>query len=375
MHFQANEDTDLDLLIRKMQAERAFNSENLLDMQKTDLTPIINDLYLHDYRFYYKFFDKLPNVYVVTELELEKAIAFFQQKYQDQIIDFFYKKELNRKKRTYEYSEVFFILNNDTMVSFNEGFVCRVMNYRQDPALFEPIVEQLKPFKIKRRKKPNEINLITLSSGGLDLSRIDINRTKLDLSRNYNDDFLPVHRIIYERLNKKDDKGIVLLHGVPGTGKTTYLRYLIGLLKKPMLFVPPNIAANMANPDFINILVDNPNSVLIIEDAENIIMDRGQRASSAVSTLLNISDGLLSDCLNIQIICTFNMPLANIDEALMRKGRLIAKYEFKELSVDKAQALSDSLGFKTKIARPATLSDVYNQEHPDFREEKAKIGF
>jgi len=374
MHFQES-DTDLDLLIRKMQAERIFNSENLLDMQKSDLTPIINDLYLHDYRFYYKYFDKLPNVYVVAELELEKAIAFFQTTYRDQIHEVFYKKELNRKKRIYEYSEIFFILKNDTMVSFNEGFVCRVMNHQQDPALFEPIVAQLKPFKIKRRKKPNEINLITISNGGLDLSRIDINRTKLDIEKNYNPDFQEVHQIIYDRLNKKNDKGIVLLHGVPGTGKTTYLRYLIGLLKKPMLFVPPNIAANMANPDFINILVDNSNSVLIIEDAENIIMDRGQRASSAVSTLLNISDGLLSDCLNIQIICTFNMPIAHIDEALLRKGRLIAKYEFKELSVDKAQTLSDSLGFGTKITKPVTLSDIYNQEHPDFREEKNKIGF
>ncbi len=374
MHFQES-DTDLDLLIRKMQAERIFNSENLLDMQKSDLTPIINDLYLHDYRFYYKYFDKLPNVYVVAELELEKAIAFFQTTYRDQIHEVFYKKELNRKKRIYEYSEIFFILKNDTMVSFNEGFVCRVMNHQQDSALFEPIVAQLKPFKIKRRKKPNEINLITISNGGLDLSRIDINRTKLDIEKNYNPDFQEVHQIIYDRLNKKNDKGIVLLHGVPGTGKTTYLRYLIGLLKKPMLFVPPNIAANMANPDFINILVDNSNSVLIIEDAENIIMDRGQRASSAVSTLLNISDGLLSDCLNIQIICTFNMPIAHIDEALLRKGRLIAKYEFKELSVDKAQTLSDSLGFGTKITKPVTLSDIYNQEHPDFREEKNKIGF
>jgi len=57
--------------------------------------------------------------------------------------------------------------------------------------------------------------------------------------------------------------------------------------------------------------------------------------------LLNISDGLLYDCLNIQIICSFNIDIIKVDSALLRKGRLIAKYEFKELEVAKAQALSD----------------------------------
>ena len=28
------------------------------------------------------------------------------------------------------------------------------------------------------------------------------------------------------------------------------------------------------NPDFMDLLIDNPNSILVIEDAENIIMDR-----------------------------------------------------------------------------------------------------
>ena len=45
----------------------------------------------------------------------------------------------------------------------------------------------------------------------------------------------------------------------------------------------------------------NPNSVLIIEDAENVIMDRKLNNSGSVSrNLLNISDGLLADFLNVQ---------------------------------------------------------------------------
>ena len=83
------------------------------------------------------------------------------------------------------------------------------------------------------------------------------------------------------RLNRESDKGIILLHGLPGTGKTTYLRHLIGGLKKKVLFVSPSVAGNLMNPEFIDLLIENPNSVLIIEDAENIMMDRKYNSDSS----------------------------------------------------------------------------------------------
>src|SRR5690606_36422641 len=132
-------------------------------------------------------------------------------------------------------------------------------------------------------------------------------------------------------------------------------------------------ASNITSPALLSVLIDNPNSIFVIEDAENIISSREQNVNSPVSALLNLSDGLLSDCLNIQIICSFNTDLSKIDSALLRKGRLIAQYEFKELETEKAQVLSDKLGFKTTIVKPMTLTDIYNQEEKSFEKNKNRI--
>ena len=141
------------------------------------------------------------------------------------------------------------------------------------------------------------------------------------------------------------------------------------------MFVPPDIAAHIGNPEFITLLINNPDSILIIEDAENIIMKREAGQRSAVSNLLNISDGLLSDCLNVQLVCTFNCPISEIDEALMRKGRLIASYEFGKLPVEKAQRLSDAQGYNRTITEPMTLAEVMNQDEKAFTQKKTQIGF
>jgi hypothetical protein len=105
-------------------------------------------------------------------------------------------------------------------------------------------------------------------------------------------------------------------------------------------------------------------------------MDRRTNPDSSVSNLLNISDGLLADFLNVQLICTFNNSLTLVDSALTRKGRLIAKYEFGKLSVRKAQRLSDRLGFTKLVTKPMTIAEITNPDEKEFKTEtKEIIGF
>lgn len=219
------------------------------------------------------------------------------------------------------------------------------------------------------------ISIIIDGFHGLGLQPVEIPKIDLDITKNYNDDFIEIDAIIKERLNKQKDKGVVLLHGKPGTGKTTYIRHLINSIKKRIIFVPPSLSGTLTSPNFINFLMSYPNSILVIEDAETVIMDRKMTDSNSVSNLLNLSDGLLSDALNIQVICTFNSDLNSIDKALLRKGRIIAKYEFKELSVDKCSIINRDIGIDQDATKPMVLADLYNQDATSFEKKTEKIGF
>jgi ATP-dependent 26S proteasome regulatory subunit len=130
-------------------------------------------------------------------------------------------------------------------------------------------------------------------------------------------------------------------------------------------------------PDFISFLLRNRNSILVIEDAEKVITTRENLSeNSVVSTILQLTDGLFSDYLNIKIICTFNTSIDRVDKALLRKGRLIATYEFKPLSAEKTNKLLKGLGHDLNNA-DLTLSDIFNFKEKAFENtgNKKKIGF
>ena len=199
------------------------------------------------------------------------------------------------------------------------------------------------------------------------------------LELNYGSDFNKIHEVIVERLNKNNDKGIILLHGDPGTGKTSYIKHLTTLVKdKDILFIPPSMAEMLSEPTIIPFLMDHRNSVLIIEDAERVISDReGNGSPAGVSNILNLTDGILGDCLNIQVIATFNMKREKIDQALLRKGRLIAEHKFEKLSVEETNKLLKHLEKNQVVEEGMVLADIYNIDTEVYKTSTKgnKIGF
>ena len=335
---------------------------------------VINENYL-----YLAYNNVIPNSIEEQNIDCRKANEWFIKVYKDDIKDvYFDKRQINGSKKS-QIDDIYYFLFDDLMVSFDTN--CGIVKFlfrKTDISKIEAVLAGIHKNMLRETKYTKAfISLLYNGRNGIDTQSMELTKRRLSITENYNDDFENIHKTILKRLSKKNDKGLVLLQGKPGTGKTSYIRYLISKVRKKVIFLPPNLAGNITNPDLIAILIRNPNSILVIEDAENLITNREMEEKSPVSALLNLSDGLLSDCLNIQIICSFNTAISKIDTALLRKGRLIAKYEFNELSVEKAQRLSFKLGYQSIITKPTTLTDIYNQEEQDFvgNQNKRGIGF
>jgi len=238
-------------------------------------------------------------------------------------------------------------------------------------------LKELEKFRIKRKK--SNISLIKSHGGYLDLEEYELVTPKIDLEFNYGQGFNTIHNTIVKRLNNRDDKGIVLLHGDPGTGKTTYIKYLTSLIKdKQVIFVPPMMADSLTDPSIIPFLMEYRNSILIIEDAEKVLGSRERgNINQSTSNLLNLTDGILGDCLNIQIIATFNTKRENIDDAFMRKGRLIVEHKFTKLNVEDTNRLLKHIGKDVVVEEEMVLSDIYNIDTDVYKStnERSKIGF
>jgi len=238
--------------------------------------------------------------------------------------------------------------------------------------------EELSLYKIDEEKK-SQVYMVVQRHGGLDLQSFDIEIPTVDIEMNYGKEWKGKHEDLIEILTNKKKKGIALLHGLPGTGKSMYIRHLISYLcdRKTVVYLPNQLIPCITDPGFIPLMAEYSGSILVIEDADEAIKSR-KNGGGTVDKLLNLADGILSDFLGMQIICTFNSDITTIDEALLRKGRLILKHEFTKLSIEDSQRVSDHLGFESKIEDEMTLAEIYNQEDTlsDIKDKiKNLIGF
>ena len=224
-----------------------------------------------------------------------------------------------------------------------------------------------------------KVSILLKDNDGFVFKTHRIKPLSINLDTMYNDNFLPVHQHIKEQLTE-GKKGLVLLHGIAGSGKTNYIKWLTSQVpSKQFIFVPTNMIGYLTDPEMMSMLVDNKNSVLVLEDCENYISERSSSDfnTDVVSTILNIADGMLSDILECQFICTFNADISRIDRALLRQGRLIAEYKFKELDIEKANAYLKSHGIDKTVDKPMSLAELTNIDNASYKEQvkEKKIGF
>ena len=281
----------------------------------------------------------------------------------------------------YEDGSIYFYKDNFIQITSENGKEkdkCKLTFYY--PTSAKCVDEEFTQF-MDIDKRPN-IFMVNQDYGNFNFSKFNINLPEtFDIGLNYGKNFESVSEKIIKSLHE-NSSGLYMLHGRPGTGKTTYIRYLASVLKKDVIFFPTSFVDEITNPSILSLLKKKQDCVMILEDAEKALTKRSlSDQPSLVSTLLNMTDGILGDILKLNVIVTYNCDRQDIDEALLRKGRLKAEYSFQGLKQDEAKKLIKKLDIDIKPEDNMTLADIYYAKSDEElignikTLEKPKIGF
>jgi hypothetical protein len=241
----------------------------------------------------------------------------------------------------------------------------------------EDIFQRIRTFcndHLKQHDRKGGVVFALMREGGsLQLKRLG--KAEVALERdNYTDAALAGIDYVKQDLAAVDPSGrLSIFSGPPGTGKTHIIKALLGLESCTFILIQSSYAELIGGPEFLPILYRAHEDtsmplVIVLEDGDNAVAKRDADNASAVSALLNVSDGIIGSLLDIRVVVTSNVDRVRIDPALTRAGRLSRHVEVAPLPFEKAEAIyrklmqgpADAAPLPRK-SQPYTLAEIYAQ--------------
>lgn len=342
--------------------------------------------------FFQEKFGEYPNIFNIENLDTEKV--------KSRLGNLILIKEVeNLSRESYfgpESEAIEIIYNHGDISTRNWSNTCRKISiYQEDEGIWivfsvyysknsievlhvdkkrndaSKIKEELFHF-LKKKEKKSYIQILCNNGRDLYLHAQEIeDNFSCDINLNYGEKFEGEYEKLLKSL-KNNNKGLFLLSSKPGFGKTTLIKHLVKNLPdyKTML-LPPGMAKEFSNPSFIPFLLKEKIDLIVCEDAEIALLSRDEIRNEAVSSILNMTDGIMGDVLKTKILCTFNVPTSRVDSALLRPGRLKYYWEFEALKIAECDRLLEHLGHP-KQGKEMSLAEIYNFGETSGFKEKEK---
>ena len=188
----------------------------------------------HNNLFTY-YFNCIPNKYEIGNVKIKKLMEEICSFYSEFIIKTFDGNIYDAKLRFHFHPENIVLFNSGEMLVFDRDTL--TYYYDKEELLSKKYLRDESHRYCNVRDEKPEIQLITTGENGLELNSFEIEKNRIDLVANYNDDITFFHNEFISAVNDKWKKGIHFLYGKPGTGKTNYLRHIIGQVKKNVIFM------------------------------------------------------------------------------------------------------------------------------------------
>lgn len=221
----------------------------------------------------------------------------------------------------------------------------------------------------------NNLNTLSISqNSSLDIEPVKNDKIDLDcIESYYNTNTIKSVNKIVKKI-KKSNKGLSILYGERGTGKTSIINHIAEKLDRVVIFIPNSfLEQTINNPDFGKFLKKYHKPILVIDDCEMVFSEFFTKSNIIVNNLLQLVDGFLSDLVEVNIVAIFNVnDWSEIDHTLLDCNNLLDIIKFEHLSEKEAEELSAHLGDKLKFKNKVRLIDVINKKTVS---QSKKIGF
>jgi ATP-dependent 26S proteasome regulatory subunit len=166
---------------------------------------------------------------------------------------------------------------------------------------------------------------------------------------------------------------MIILNGIPGSGKTSLVKSLISECMGKFVYIPVEMVEKMMSPNvwgtFQEYKDENHPYVLILEDADAYLSIRNKENASKISHLLNIGDGIVGASLDIRIIATTNATTDDIDPAFLRPGRLNSLVEINSLNKE------DCINFLKVKGKEHMMDQISDKEEYTLAELYAIVNY
>ena len=178
-----------------------------------------------------------------------------------------------------------------------------------------------------------------------------------------------LHRAFYPWLQEEpfeyidrfmaSDEGVLILRGEPGTGKTSFIQNLIWRSGKDAMFTYEDKLFH-SDEMFVEFMTTEQADLLIMEDADVLILPREGDGNTVMKKFLNIGDGLVRLDKKKLVISANVVQVDKIDEALLRPGRCFDAPLFERLTWSQACIAADAAGIPhPPEARTYSLAELF----------------
>jgi DNA replication protein DnaC len=288
------------------------------------------------------------------------------------------KYQVETKLTEYIPSDDDYFINQKNLTKINDNIYCSFViidkqseNYLINDVTFlykeesdEPIIEKIIEsifdcvIDYENNNSINKFNTLTLTPNSLEVDTISVDLESIEIEGRYNENIIRKAEKIQKKI-KKTNKGLTILCGDRGVGKTTLAKYICHKIDRMTIFIPNTMVDLTINgPDFKNFIKKFEKVLIVIDDCEFLSSNPMSRINPFTNNILQLVDGFLSDSLNLQIILLFNDLEEDLDDDLIDSNNLIDVLEISSLDPEIASDLSKNLGNNKKYKESVRLVEV-----------------